>query len=109
MASSAATDTAANLFTYDAENRMLTANVANTGQVTYAYDGDGRRVEKLAGPAGTKVTFRPPKWIEPDEGWMNPPSNPRSVVLPDPDGPRRETNSRGATLSVMLSSARTAP
>jgi len=36
-------------------------------------------------------------------------SKPRSVVFPDPDGPRRETNSRGATLSVTLSSARTAP
>jgi RHS repeat-associated protein len=35
-----------NAFAYDAENRMVTANMAGTGSVTYVYDGEGRRVQK---------------------------------------------------------------
>jgi RHS repeat-associated protein len=35
-----------NAFTYDAENRMVTANVAATGNVNYVYDGAGKRVQK---------------------------------------------------------------
>ncbi len=46
---------AANLFGYDAENRLLTANMAGTGTVSYAYDGQGRRVQKTVG--STLTTF----------------------------------------------------
>ena len=34
------------VFTYDAENRMLSANI-NGVQTQYSYDGDGRRVKKI--------------------------------------------------------------
>jgi RHS repeat-associated protein len=36
-------------FTYDGENRLLTANVFGEGLVTFAYDGEGRRVQKASG------------------------------------------------------------
>ena len=45
----------------------------------------------------------------PEVAGSSPASRLSSVVLPDPDGPSSETNSRGATLSVTLSSTRTAP
>src|SRR5882757_2628853 len=58
---------------------------------------------------GSSVTSRSPKWIEPEEGWMKPPSKLSSVVLPEPEGPSSETNSRGTTWSETLSSTRTLP
>jgi len=36
------------VFTYDGENRLLTANLYNEGTVTFAYDGEGRRVQKTS-------------------------------------------------------------
>ena len=54
VASTASPDVAANTMTYDAENRMATANIGGTGSVTYTYDGDGKRVMKSSS-AGTTV------------------------------------------------------
>jgi RHS repeat-associated protein len=44
-------------YEYDAENRIKTANGgASSGGSNYAYDGDGRRVKKVVGGAGTATT-----------------------------------------------------
>jgi RHS repeat-associated protein len=39
--------------TFDAENRMVTANLSGTSSTGYVYDGDGRRVPKVTCPLGT--------------------------------------------------------
>jgi RHS repeat-associated protein len=49
------TDPAGSGFTYDGENRQVTANV-NGQPATYSYDGDGHRVMKTVGPTGSAVT-----------------------------------------------------
>jgi len=49
------TDAAGSTFSYDGENRQVTANV-NGQPATYSYDGDGHRVMKAVGPAGSAVT-----------------------------------------------------
>ncbi|MGO9227900.1 MAG: hypothetical protein ACLQKA_01635 [Bryobacteraceae bacterium] len=43
-------------FTYDGENRLLTATVAGEGTSSFAYDGESRRVQKLSA-AGTTTTY----------------------------------------------------
>jgi RHS repeat-associated protein len=43
-------------FTYDAENRQLTATVAGTGN-SYAYDGEGRRAQKTAWGLATTYVY----------------------------------------------------
>ena len=43
-------------FTYDGENRLLTANVANQGGASFVYDGEGRRVQKTAA-SGAVTTY----------------------------------------------------
>ncbi|MGD0048115.1 MAG: RHS repeat-associated core domain-containing protein [Bryobacteraceae bacterium] len=44
-------------FSYDGENRLLTANVANgVGVASFVYDGEGRRVQKTSGSGATSVT-----------------------------------------------------
>jgi len=48
--------TVGSTFTYDGENRLLTANVAGTGVTSFVYDGEGRRVEKLSA-AGVTTTY----------------------------------------------------
>ena len=48
---------AANLFSYDGENRMLTANIGGMGNVTYVYDGEGRRVQKTVGAVVTSYIY----------------------------------------------------
>jgi RHS repeat-associated protein len=40
-------------FTYDGENRLLSANVLNEGTVTFAYDAEGRRVQKTSAQGTT--------------------------------------------------------
>jgi RHS repeat-associated protein len=42
-------------FAYDGENRLITADVANTSTANFVYDGEGRRVEKIT-PAAT-ITY----------------------------------------------------
>jgi RHS repeat-associated protein len=49
--------TVANAFTYDGENRLVTANIANTGNVSYVYDGEGRRVQKTVGTYVTNFVY----------------------------------------------------
>jgi len=44
-------------FTFDAENRMVAANIMNTGTVQYFYDGKGRRVQKMVGPVTTTYVY----------------------------------------------------
>jgi RHS repeat-associated protein len=46
-----------NQMTYDAENRMVTSSNATSGTVTYAYDGQGRRVQKTAGGVTTTYVY----------------------------------------------------
>ena len=42
-------------YSFDAENRVLTATVPGMGAIAYGYDGDGRRVTKTVG--GVSATF----------------------------------------------------
>ncbi len=49
--------TPANTFTYDGENRVLTADIAGTGNVNYTYDGEGRRVRKTVGAVITNYVY----------------------------------------------------
>src|SRR5262245_28073813 len=58
---------------------------------------------------GTRVTSRSPNRISPLLGRMNPASTISSVVLPDPDGPRRVMNSPLAISRLTLSSAAVRP
>jgi RHS repeat-associated protein len=45
-------------YTYDAENRMISANLGGNGievsSAGYVYDGEGNRVQKISCPAGTR-------------------------------------------------------
>jgi len=49
--------TMARLFTYDAENRQLTASVAGIAGSSYVYDGDGRRVQKTTAWGSTTFVY----------------------------------------------------
>ena len=49
--------TPANTFTYDGENRVLTADIAGTSNVNYTYDGEGRRVQKTVGAVITNYVY----------------------------------------------------
>jgi len=40
-------------YTYDAENRLITANLGSISSAGYVYDGEGQRVQKIICPAGT--------------------------------------------------------
>jgi RHS repeat-associated protein len=57
VASDQAPNVVSSTFGYDAENRLITANVANTGSVFYEYDGEGRRVKKTVGSAVTVYVY----------------------------------------------------
>jgi RHS repeat-associated protein len=50
-------DVVANTMAYDAENRMVSANIGNTGAVNYTYDGDGRRVMKSIPATGDATVY----------------------------------------------------
>lgn len=47
LAGNVTTDTNGNIYTYDAENRMITA-MTSQGMAKYFYDGSGKRIEKMA-------------------------------------------------------------
>ena len=49
--------TMARLFTYDAENRQLTANVAGIAASNYVYDAAGRRVQKTTAWGSTTYVY----------------------------------------------------
>ena len=44
-------------FTYDAENRLTASSQPNTGAIQYAYDGEGRRIQKTVGAATTVFVY----------------------------------------------------
>ena len=44
-------------YTYDAENRLVTATVAGGVTSQYFYDGNGRRVRKIVGGVGTRFEY----------------------------------------------------
>jgi RHS repeat-associated protein len=44
-------------FSYDAENRLKTAVVPNMPAISYAYDGEGRRVQKTVGSTTTTYVY----------------------------------------------------
>ena len=44
-------------FSYDAENRQLTANVAGIATSSYVYDGEGRRVQKTTAWGSTTYVY----------------------------------------------------
>ena len=44
-------------FSYDAENRMVTATPSQGAATTYVYDGDGRRVQKVTGSSTTTYVY----------------------------------------------------
>jgi RHS repeat-associated protein len=44
-------------YTYDAENRIVTATVVGGGASQYVYDGNGRRVKKVGGGAATRFEY----------------------------------------------------
>lgn len=43
--------TSSTTLTYDAENRVSTANAGGAGTITYVYDAQGRRVQKITSPS----------------------------------------------------------
>jgi RHS repeat-associated protein len=45
------------LFKYDAENHLATSNVAGNDLVTYAYDGEGRRLLEISGSGTTDYIY----------------------------------------------------
>ena len=45
------------LFTFDAESRMITSSVAGMGTTSYLYDGNGRRAEKISNGVGTVYVY----------------------------------------------------
>jgi len=49
-------DATGSTFTYDGENRQVTATIINGQPATYSYDGDGHRVMKTVGSGGSAVT-----------------------------------------------------
>ncbi len=44
-------------FTYDAENRQITASIPGMSAISYVYDGDGRRVQKTVGTTVTTYIY----------------------------------------------------
>jgi RHS repeat-associated protein len=44
-------------FTYDAENRLIASTQPGTPSISYAYDGDGQRVQKTVGGALTTYVY----------------------------------------------------
>ena len=44
-------------FSYDAENRVITATEPNTGAISYVYDGEGKRVQKTVGTSLTTYVY----------------------------------------------------
>src|SRR5262249_51690472 len=44
-------------YTYDAENRIITATVAGGAPSQYVYDGNGRRVKKIVGGVATRYEY----------------------------------------------------
>jgi RHS repeat-associated protein len=44
-------------YTYDAQNRIVTAIVAGGGTSQYVYDGNGRRVKKIVGGVATRFEY----------------------------------------------------
>ena len=63
----------------------------------------------LRGRSGSDmaVTSRSPTRTRPPSGWSSPPTMLSSVVLPDPDRPRRATSSPRVTVNDTPRSART--
>ena len=51
------TTVAGDKYTYDAENRLLSAFPQNSGTTSYAYDGEGRRVWKTSTAATTEYAY----------------------------------------------------
>ena len=44
-------------FTYDAEDRQITAAIPNMTAISYAYDGNGKRVQKTVGTTVTTDVY----------------------------------------------------
>jgi YD repeat-containing protein len=44
-------------FTYDAENRLITSTQPGRGAISYAYDGQGHRVQKTVGSTVTSYVY----------------------------------------------------
>ncbi len=44
-------------FTYDAENRVITATEPNMAAISYVYDGEGKRVQKTVGTSLTTYVY----------------------------------------------------
>jgi YD repeat-containing protein len=44
-------------FTYDAENRLITSTQPGMGAISYAYDGQGHRVQKTVGSTVTSYVY----------------------------------------------------
>jgi len=59
--------------------------------------------------AGMRASSAPSSRMWPPSGSANPAMSRSSVVLPQPEGPSKQTNSGAVAVKVMSSSARTAP
>jgi len=57
IASNTSPGVASSTFTYDAENRLTSANMMGTGTASYVYDGNGRRVQKVVGSTTTSYVY----------------------------------------------------
>src|SRR6185312_16710871 len=70
---------------------------------------DWNTMPKLRSRAGTRIRSRPSSVIVASSGVSSPAMIRKSVVLPQPDGPRKQTNSPSSTARLTPSSAVTAP
>src|SRR5690606_20442680 len=70
---------------------------------------DWNTTPKLRSRAGTRVRSDPSSSISPESGSSSPATTRNSVVLPQPEGPRKQTNEPCSTSRLTLLSAATAP
>ncbi len=50
-------DTGGRLYNYDHENRLISTTQPGMPAISYAYDGEGRRVQKTVGSASTVFVY----------------------------------------------------
>ncbi len=79
----------ANSFSYDGENRMVTANMAGMGTVYYAYDGQGRRVQKTVGSTVTAFIYDDGGALSAEYGTGSPSATGTEYLLADALGSTR--------------------
>jgi RHS repeat-associated protein len=87
-------------FTYDAENRQIDASIPGMSAISYAYDGDGRRVQKTVGTTVTTYVYDAAGILAAEYGGPVDPIGGTSYLTADHLGSTRlVTNSSGAPVA----------